>query len=109
MASSPEIQQLIKEAISQEKVVVFSKTYCPYCTLAKDAMKPQDHLLNSMLPNGIHANLMSSSTSQVFSKVKQPIKVIELDQRDDGGAIQDNLQSISGFRTVRTQIYVDIL
>lgn len=36
MASSPEVQQLIKEAISQEKVVIFSKTYCPYCKLAKD-------------------------------------------------------------------------
>lgn len=37
--ASTEIQQLIKEAISQDKVVVFSKTYCPYCTLAKDVSK----------------------------------------------------------------------
>ena len=36
MASSPEIQQFIKEAVSQEKVVVFSKSYCPYCKLAKE-------------------------------------------------------------------------
>lgn len=31
-----EIQQFIKNAIAQDKVVVFSKSYCPYCTLAKD-------------------------------------------------------------------------
>lgn len=37
MASSPEIQKFIKEAVSQEKVVVFSKSYCPYCNMAKEA------------------------------------------------------------------------
>lgn len=36
MASSADIQKFIKEAISQDKVVVFSKSYCPYCVLAKD-------------------------------------------------------------------------
>ncbi|KAH9633254.1 hypothetical protein HF086_006856 [Spodoptera exigua] len=72
MASSQEIQQFIKQAISQDKVVVFSKSYCPYCTMAKE----------------------------VFSKVKQPIKVYELDERDDGTAIQENLAAITGFRTV---------
>ncbi|XP_045451709.1 glutaredoxin-C4-like [Melitaea cinxia] len=78
MASSTEIKQFIKEAISQEKVVVFSKTYCPYCTLAKD----------------------------VFSKIKQPIKVYELDQRDDGPEIQENLAQITGFRTV-PQVFIN--
>lgn len=36
MASSTEIKQYIKDAVSKDKVVVFSKSYCPYCTLAKD-------------------------------------------------------------------------
>ncbi|XP_026756227.1 uncharacterized protein LOC113516075 [Galleria mellonella] len=78
MTSSPEVQQFIKTAISQDKVVVFSKSYCPYCNLAKD----------------------------VFNKVKQPIKVYELDQRDDGNVIQDNLQQITGFRTV-PQVFIN--
>lgn len=39
MASSNDIQQFIKEAISKDKVVVFSKSYCPYCKLAKDVSK----------------------------------------------------------------------
>ncbi|KAF9416785.1 hypothetical protein HW555_005915 [Spodoptera exigua] len=78
MASSQEIQQFIKQAISQDKVVVFSKSYCPYCTMAKE----------------------------VFSKVKQPIKVYELDERDDGTAIQENLAAITGFRTV-PQVFIN--
>lgn len=39
MAGSVDIQQFIKEAISKDKVVVFSKSYCPYCKLAKDVSK----------------------------------------------------------------------
>lgn len=36
MASSQDVQQFIKQAISQDKVVVFSKSYCPYCDMAKE-------------------------------------------------------------------------
>ncbi|KAJ0174620.1 hypothetical protein K1T71_009728 [Dendrolimus kikuchii] len=78
MASAKEIEQFIKDAISQDKVVVFSKSYCPYCTLAKE----------------------------VFRKVKQPIKVYELDERDDGNQIQDNLAQVTGFRTV-PQVFIN--
>ncbi|KAL0821798.1 hypothetical protein ABMA28_005210 [Loxostege sticticalis] len=78
MASSGDLQQFIKTAISQDKVVVFSKSYCPYCKMAKD----------------------------VFSKVKQPIKVYELDERNDGDSIQDTLAQITGFRTV-PQVFIN--
>ncbi|CAH0725729.1 unnamed protein product, partial [Brenthis ino] len=78
MASSADIQKFIKEAISQDKVVVFSKSYCPYCVLAKE----------------------------VFKKVQQPIKVYELNERNDGDAIQDNLREITGFRTV-PQVFIN--
>ncbi|CAH2984132.1 unnamed protein product [Chilo suppressalis] len=74
---NPEVQQFIKAAITQDKVVIFSKSYCPYCKLAKD----------------------------VFNKVKQPFKVFELDQQDDGDTIQDNLAQITGFRTVSNTIF----
>ena len=52
--------------------MVFSKSYCPYCTATKE-------LLNGM---GIEA------------------KVIELDQIDKGSEIQGALLDISGQRTV---------
>ncbi|GBP16685.1 Glutaredoxin-C4 [Eumeta japonica] len=78
MASSSDLKQFIKEAISSDKVVVFSKSYCPYCKLAKE----------------------------VFNKVKQPIKVYELDEREDGSDIQNNLAEITGFRTV-PQVFIN--
>lgn len=28
--------KFVKEAIAKDKVVIFSKTYCPYCTMAKE-------------------------------------------------------------------------
>ena len=31
--------QFIQSALEADKVVVFSKSYCPYCKKAKDALK----------------------------------------------------------------------
>lgn len=28
--------KFVNEAIAKNKVVIFSKTYCPYCTMAKE-------------------------------------------------------------------------
>lgn len=135
MANSAEIQQFIKDAISQEKVVVFSKSYCPYCKLAKDVSILQviiylffknfrylvkkieglfvftSEYIKVFTQVGIllkinflilsrYPNYCIWIYFQVFNKVKQPIKVYELDERDDGSAIQENLAQITGFRTV---------
>jgi glutaredoxin 3 len=59
------------------QVLVFSKTYCPYCTKAKRA-------------------LASVGASPV---------VHELDERPDGEKIQEALQSVTGIRTV-PQVFV---
>lgn len=32
-------QQFVDSKIKENKVVVFSKTYCPYCKMAKDVLK----------------------------------------------------------------------
>jgi glutaredoxin 3 len=53
-------------------VVVFSKTYCPYCT----------------------------ATKQLFSGMNIDAKVIELDKLDNGSEIQSALLDITGQRTV---------
>jgi glutaredoxin 3 len=65
---------VVSEAIEANKVVVFSKTYCPYCTKAKRA------LTQFLEP------------SQFF--------VVELDERNDGSAIQDALLEVTGGRSV---------
>ncbi|PLB33106.1 glutaredoxin [Aspergillus candidus] len=58
--------------IQENAVVVFSKSYCPYCKASKS-------LLNEL---------------------NAKYTTVELDQIDDGAAIQDALQEISAQRTV---------
>lgn len=54
------------------KVVVFSKTYCPFCT----------------------------ATKQLFAGMGVDAEVIELDEMADGSAMQAALVKLSGQRTV---------
>ncbi|PNH01365.1 Glutaredoxin [Tetrabaena socialis] len=68
----------IKETVAANKVVVYSKTYCPYCTRAKG----------------------------LLSDLKVPFKVLELDTMGaEGTELQDALQTITGRRTV-PQVFV---
>ena len=64
--------QWVKQEITSDCVVIFSKTTCPYCRMAKS----------------------------VFAEIGQETKVIELNNRSDGGEIQDILNHITGARTV---------
>lgn len=63
----------VNDKVKGNKVAVFSKTYCPYCDMAKTALKDAG-LKNYLL--------------------------IELDKVEDGSAIQDALLEITGGRTV---------
>jgi glutaredoxin 3 len=68
----------VKKTISSHKIVIFSKSYCPYCRRAKG----------------------------VFEELKQKPFVVELDQREDGSDIQDALGEIVGRRTV-PQVFIN--
>ena len=63
----------VNDRIKSNKVVVFSKTYCPYCTMAKSALK-------------------EAGLKDYF--------LMELDEVEDGAAMQDALLKITGARTV---------
>ncbi|GJC87135.1 glutaredoxin [Colletotrichum liriopes] len=65
-------KQKVQQLIDDNKVVVFSKSYCPYCR----------------------------QTKSVLDELNTDYTVLELDQIDDGSAIQDALQEITGQRTV---------
>ena len=69
----------VDQMISQHKVVVFSKTYCPYCSKAKNVLGK--YSINDL-------------------------KIIELDDRDDVNSIQDHLAKITGARTVCINILI---
>uniref|UniRef100_A0A1B6GJ49 Glutaredoxin-2, mitochondrial n=1 Tax=Cuerna arida TaxID=1464854 RepID=A0A1B6GJ49_9HEMI len=64
--------QFVSTTISSDKVVIFSKSTCPYCTIAKE----------------------------VFNNLKQKYTLIELNKRGDGADIQNILGKITGARTV---------
>jgi len=65
---------IVDNAIRTNPVMVFSKSYCPFCVKAKRA-------LESVLP-------------------REKITVMELESRSDCADIQDYLMSITGGRSV---------
>jgi len=71
MSVKADIDQLIK----QYPVFVISKTYCPFCTMAKDALK------NYNIPS-------------------DKIKIMEIENHQDCGEIQDYMSQLTGGRTV---------
>ncbi|XP_070166633.1 uncharacterized protein [Polyergus mexicanus] len=68
----PVTRDLVNELIAKDSVVIFSKTHCPYCKMAKE----------------------------VFESLNKPYTAIELDNREDAQDIQDVLGEITGARTV---------
>ncbi|CRK17051.1 hypothetical protein BN1708_011930 [Verticillium longisporum] len=65
-------KETVQKYIDDNAVVVFSKTYCPYCKATKQTLKD------------LGADFLT----------------VELDTRDDGAALQDALEEISGQRSV---------
>ncbi|EJU02839.1 glutaredoxin [Dacryopinax primogenitus] len=63
-------KQLVESAIAENRIVIFSKSYCPYCQRAKGVL------------------------------AKHPSLIYELDERDDGSDIQNYLAQKTGQRTV---------
>lgn len=70
--ASPACAQYVNDLVSQNCVVIFSKSTCPYCRMAKS----------------------------VFQEIGAAFTVVELDQRGDGQRLQDTLAHITGARTV---------
>mmetsp|Transcript_26324 Transcript_26324/g.57063 ORF Transcript_26324/g.57063 Transcript_26324/m.57063 type:complete len:141 (-) Transcript_26324:91-513(-) len=64
--------QLVKDRIEGSKVIVFSKSYCPYCRKVKTLLDEE----------GV------------------PYTVLELDTHEDGASLQRILYQITGQRTV---------
>ena len=71
-SSGGETKQFIEKTISEHTVVVFSKSTCPYCARVK----------------------------KLFGDVRADIFLVEINKRDDMSALQDELNRITGARTV---------
>ncbi|XP_039292099.1 transcriptional regulatory protein AlgP isoform X4 [Nilaparvata lugens] len=72
------VVKCVEELIAKDFVVIFSKTRCPACKLAKD----------------------------IFKELKEKFTAIELDKRHDGDAIMNVLCKMTGARTV-PRVFVD--
>ncbi|GAA0140961.1 oxidoreductase [Lithospermum erythrorhizon] len=77
-AAAAKAKTFVKNTISSHSIVIFSKSYCPYCKRAK----------------------------AVFAELKQSPHVVELDERADGMNIQGALGEILGRRTV-PQVFIN--
>ncbi|XP_073499044.1 glutaredoxin 2 isoform X2 [Phyllobates terribilis] len=67
-----EALKLVEKTVSENCVVIYSKTTCPYCTMAKDA----------------------------FNSINVNYKSIELDEVDNGRQLQEALHQMTGARSV---------
>ncbi|KAH7405384.1 hypothetical protein KP509_15G068300 [Ceratopteris richardii] len=74
-AESP--KAFVKRVIDENRIVIFSKSYCGFCKRAKS----------------------------VFREMKEEPYVVELDLREDGGDIQQAVTNLIGRRTV-PQVFV---
>ncbi|ELT88803.1 hypothetical protein CAPTEDRAFT_152062 [Capitella teleta] len=75
MAPVPNVEELnkfIKDSVHANQVMIWSKSYCPYCKKVKD----------------------------IFQSLNQEFKAYELDLEDNGPAIQDALHKMTGQKTV---------
>ncbi|XP_066504247.1 glutaredoxin 2 isoform X2 [Hoplias malabaricus] len=70
--SSSESTQFVQDVVAHNCVVIFSKTSCPYCKMAKN----------------------------VFNEIGATYKVIELDEHNHGRQLQETLAQMTGARTV---------
>jgi len=67
-----EVAQMVKEKIDKHCIMIFSKTWCPYCKSAK----------------------------QAFDELKKQYEVYELDKNAKSDEIQDVLHELTGARSV---------
>lgn len=71
------LKQQIEQVIKSNRVTIFSKSYCPYCKMAK----------------------------QAFNELNEPFYAIELDTREDGDLIQAVLKKKTKVNTV-PQVFI---
>ncbi|RUS73089.1 hypothetical protein EGW08_019150, partial [Elysia chlorotica] len=78
-STMPGVQELVDSKIAGKKVMVFSKSHCPFCTKAKKVF--QKYLSEKILSDGDY-------------------EVMELDNSSDMSSIQDYLLKKTGGRSV---------
>lgn len=74
------VEKFVETILKNKKVVVFSKSYCPYCVKAKEALSK-------------------------FNMSPDVYEVIEIDDRDDCDDIQAYMGKKTGAKSVKTRFF----
>jgi len=72
VVGSANLEEAIQQTLAADQVVIYSKSWCPYCAQCK----------------------------ALFDGMSQPYTVVELDEREDGEQLQDMLLTMTQQRTV---------
>ena len=81
------VKDIVDQAISANKVMMFSKTFCPFCTKAKDALKSVGASFEVM-------ELENRSGKSLVNILSYPMHFLDM------AAIQDYLKELTGARSV---------
>ena len=84
-----------QKTIAENRVVIFSKSYCPYCSRAKD-------LFATHLPD-VHVKVLECVVVQLsfaWREAEPLLRAVRLDLRDDGPDIQGYLAQLTDQRSV---------
>jgi glutaredoxin 3 len=96
--------EFVKATNASNRVVVWSKTYCPYAAKAKVAMqgllKPEQYVVMEVGARASPCTLRNNSMRSPALTVSFSPFSLQLDKRGDGDEIQDALLEITGGRTV---------
>lgn len=96
--------EFVKSSIGKQRVVIFSKSYCPYCTMAKEVSNlkfvTDMHFWNLWIIIDWHFSL------QQFKLLNFDFLAIEIENMPDCNEIQDCLGEITGARSV-PRVFVD--
>lgn len=90
------VAEFVRKTIASDKVVIFSKSYCPYCTTAKEV---KNWLIIEKVLTEFFLSL-TLSTLKTFKKLNQKATVLEIENREDCGEIQAVLGQITGATSV---------
>ncbi len=93
-----------QKIIDENSVVVFSKSYCPYCRATKSLLSEKHakfFLMELDQVGALNSLSMSKTTSHSDSRVLQQNDANMFSRfTDDGAALQDALEEITGQRSV---------
>ena len=100
VVASAELEASIKKTTSENKIVLYSKSYCPFCvkTKVRGGRRGRQYQNGPPTPKCRPPRVVASQA--LLDSMDAKYTAIELDLMDGGADLQDSLLSVTGQRTV---------